>query len=217
MTRPRQLESGSTCGDDLRDADRRRACALVELIDLGADADPAKVPSRPAPAVQVTVALSTLAAADEQPADLSGYGPIPAALARRIAADPTSTWRRLVTDPLGTLADYGRTRYKPPPDLDAFVRARDQTCAFPNCNRRAVNCELDHVQPWSEHGETCAANLAPSCARHHHLRHDGGWDLERDQRTGAVTWTSPTGHTYRNELPELPGARPVAWDTGVST
>ena len=53
------------------------------------------------------VALSTLLGFDEQPGELAGYGPIPADLARRMAADPTGTWTRLVTDELGQLVDYG--------------------------------------------------------------------------------------------------------------
>ena len=186
--------------------DQRRAIALVDLIDRGAAADPAPGSrARPAPAVQVTVGLATLLGADDEPAELAGYGPIPASMARRIAADPTGTWRRLVTDPLGKLIDYGRSRYEPPPDLDAYVRARDQTCTFPNCHRQATSCELDHVQPWSQGGETNEGNLIAACPRHHHLKHDGGWSNARDPNTGTVTWTSPTGNHYRNHPPLLPG------------
>jgi Domain of unknown function (DUF222) len=95
--------------------DARRAHALTELIELGATTDPAST-AKPAPAaVQVTVSLQTLLAVNDEPAELNGYGPIPASMARLISADPTSTWRRLVTDPLGKLINYGRTRYPPPP------------------------------------------------------------------------------------------------------
>ena len=65
------------------------------------------------PLVQVVIPYSTLAGADEQPAELVGHGPIPASLARETAAD--GVWRRLVTDPLsGSLLDDGRTTYLPP-------------------------------------------------------------------------------------------------------
>ncbi len=40
------------------------------------------------PAVSITIAASTLAGQDDQPAELDGYGPIPASMARRIAALP---------------------------------------------------------------------------------------------------------------------------------
>jgi hypothetical protein len=87
------------------------------------------------PSVQVTVALSTLLGLDEQPGDLDGTGPIPASVARRIAADQTGTWRRLVTDELGKLIDYGRSTYRPPKDLADYVIARDRTCRFPHKNK----------------------------------------------------------------------------------
>jgi hypothetical protein len=68
------------------------------------------------PAINVTVSLGTLLGCDDQPAHLDGYGPITAALARRLAADQTGSWRRLVTDENGRLLDYGRKTYRPPDD-----------------------------------------------------------------------------------------------------
>jgi hypothetical protein len=81
------------------------------------------------PQIQVSVALSTLLGLDEQPGEIDGIGPIPADLARRLAADPSGTWRRLVTDELGHLIDYGRSTYEPPADLARFVIARDRAAA----------------------------------------------------------------------------------------
>ncbi len=104
------------------------------------------------PAIQVTIALSTLLGLDDQPGELAGHGPIPAPLARHIAADPTSTWRRLITDPTGNLLDYRTTTYRPPANLTRFVTARDQTCTFPGCRRSAQRCDLDHQIPASAGG-----------------------------------------------------------------
>jgi len=50
--------------------------------------------------VNVTIALPTLLGLDDNPAELTGYGPIPAQIARDLATSPDSTLRRLVTDPL---------------------------------------------------------------------------------------------------------------------
>src|SRR5262249_16363841 len=104
---------------DTRTADERRADALCDLI-----LDPRlHYTTSGKGGVQVTVPASTLMGLDDQPADLAGYGPIPADLARELAAE--GTWRRLVTDPLsGTLLDFGRTTYRPPVGLPDFVRAR---------------------------------------------------------------------------------------------
>jgi hypothetical protein len=64
----------------------------------------------------------------ENPAELAGYGPIPAEIARCWLADAQS-WRRLVVDPATDhLIDLGPVVPRPPPGLDGFVRARDGTC-----------------------------------------------------------------------------------------
>ena len=142
---------------------------------------------------RVVVALSTLAGIDDQPAELDGIGPIPAALARMIAfSEHGSTWRRLVTDPLGRLIDYGTTVYQPPAPLQRFVKARDQHCRAPGCFRSAVTCDLDHIHPFSQGGHTSACNLQPLCARHHKLKHEAGWDLEVHD-DGTTIWVTPAG------------------------
>jgi len=84
---------------ETRTMDQRRADALVEVFArvLGDPDLPEHHGQRPA--IQVTVAASTLLGCDDQPAELDGYRPITAHAARRIAADPTGTWRRILTDP----------------------------------------------------------------------------------------------------------------------
>ncbi|MGH8862900.1 MAG: DUF222 domain-containing protein, partial [Jatrophihabitantaceae bacterium] len=190
-------------GRDERTADQRRADALVAICDTALRGDRVDGPPQwqgRRPNVQVSVALSTLAGLDDQPGELDGYGPIPAGLARRIAADPTGTWRRLVTDERGRLVDYGRTRYRPPADLREFVIARDRTCRGIGCHRNARRCDLDHVHDWTTGGDTTAANLEPKCRRDHHLKHDAGWRSER-LPDGTSRWTSPTGRVY-DKAPE---------------
>jgi hypothetical protein len=74
---------------------------------------------------------------------------------------------------------------------------------FPTCTRTACRCELDHVRPWSEGGHTNARNLVALCCRHHHGKHEAGWQLER-LADGSIKWTSPTGHTYLVPAPTYP-------------
>ena len=195
--------------DDPRTTDQRRADALTWLAldhlglsdathETAPDAAAEAASSAPAgrrPAVQVTVALSTLLGLDEQCAELEGHGAIPAGLAREIAADPSGTWRRLLTDERGVLVDYGRTVYRPPAALQRFVRARDRTCRFPGCAQPARRCELDHRRRWTDLGPTNEHNLDALSGRHHHAKDDHGW---RPRRRADLTmeWTSPTGHHY---------------------
>jgi hypothetical protein len=198
-------------GIDCRTADQRRADALTLLathvLHHGADtaAGTSGVGSWQGqrPSIQVTVALSTLLGLDEQPGELDRHGPIPASLARRLAGDPTGTWRRLLTDEHGQLLDYSRHVYRPPANLRDHVITRDQTCRMPGCLRTARRCELDHIQAWATGGHTTDDDLETRCPRHHHLKHEAEWTVTRTP-TGATECTTPTGHHYTKPPAQLP-------------
>jgi hypothetical protein len=173
--------------DDPRGIDARRADALVALATNAAGRPPV-------PRICVTVGLPTLLGLADTPGELAGHGPIPASLARALAAD--GVWRRLVTDPLtGDLLDYGRASYRPPAPLVAFLRARHPHCAFPGCPRPAHRCDIDHTTPWDAGGTTDRANCRPLCRRHHRLKTHAGWTIT-PHPDGGATWTSPTGRRY---------------------
>ncbi|MBA3523540.1 MAG: DUF222 domain-containing protein [Geodermatophilaceae bacterium] len=201
---------------DGRTLDQRRADVLVDLV---LDAPMAQhrartrcsghdtpAPGRPrwgsAPTtVHVTVAWTTLAGLDRQPAHLAGYGAITAETARDLAAD--ATWRRILTDPKsGTVLDVGTTTYAPPAAMARHVRTRDGTCRFPGCRQPARRCDLDHVDPFPT-GPTAVGNLAAQCRTHHRIKTFGGWTVS-PRPDGTLTWTSPTRHSHDTAPPELP-------------
>jgi hypothetical protein len=147
------------------------------------------------PLVQVLMPFSTLIGADDQACELVGHGPIPAELAREIAAD--ATLKRLVFDPLsGTVLDYGRTTYRPPAGLADFVKARDVYCRGPICRRRALDGHLDHITPYP-HGPTNDTNLHGCCGHEHRMKHAPGWAV-RALPDGRIQWITPTGHRYHS-------------------
>jgi hypothetical protein len=121
---------------DERSMDQKRADVLADLGSLALAAAPGTRQGQ-RPAVQVTVALSTLLGTDDEPGELDGHGPVPATLARALAADPSGTWRRLVTDDVGRLLDYGRRTYRPPAGLRDHVVALYGSCTFPGCRQRS--------------------------------------------------------------------------------
>src|SRR5487761_2419646 len=171
----------------------RRADALVALVIGDAQA------GRPV-AVNVTIDLPTLLGLQHNPAELAGYGPIAAPLARALAAD--GRWRRMILDPqTGALLDLGHTQYRPSEALGRYVKTRDRICAFGTCNRAAEPCDVDHRQPYRPGdpagGRTDRDNLRPLCASHHKIKHKGGWTLHANPTNGGSTWTSPTGHHYQ--------------------
>jgi hypothetical protein len=170
--------------------------------------------------IRITVPLDVLAGGSDTPAELAGYGPIPAASARELAAEPDCTWHRLITDPItGALLDHGTTRYRPPTALRDHVIARHQTCQFPGCRTPAHRCDLDHNVPYdpdTDTGPTSGANLGPKCRPHHRLKGMPGWDVCQ-YPDGTIEWRTPSGHTYTVEPPPLitpaPPSAPVEDDT----
>jgi hypothetical protein len=181
--------------EDPRTMDQKRADLLVDAVLSGIPADGLPVLQGRRPSINVVVSADTLLCLDDQPAHLSGYGPITAQTARRLAADQSGTWRRLLTDPdSGALLDIG-DKYRPPQRLRDFIAARDDVCAFPTCNQPGYRCEYEHTTPYSEGGSTCRCNGALACRRHNQCKLDTGWNYTRNS-DGSFTWTTSTGHHY---------------------
>ena len=221
------LAAEATGPDDQRTRDQRRADLLTTLV-TGAPAtdghhDDLDLLVRGLGHVQVqltvTVPADTLTGGPT-PAEVPGYGPIPAATARDLAGTATRC-RALVyhpatghllglstlttpdsnTDtpqagpPMRWLADQAPAAgYAHPPVTERLVASRDHTCRAPGCTRPATTCDCDHVTPWPR-GETSAANTCCLCRRHHRLKtHAPGWAVTLDDH-GTLCWTTPTGTT----------------------
>jgi hypothetical protein len=175
---------------DPMDAHRADAMTAIAAQFLETNEDQVMNHGRPI-TVNLTIDLPTLLGLSENPGQLSGYGAIPATVARELAAD--GKWRKFITDPTtGNLLDFGRESYLPPQALRDFLLARDKTCRFPGCRRSGVKGEIDHAIPWEEGGETSPKNLGLLCKRHHQLKTHGGWKLESFE-DGSCEWTSPLG------------------------
>ncbi|MFI7742259.1 HNH endonuclease signature motif containing protein [Kocuria rhizosphaericola] len=146
---------------------------------------------------------------DAHCAELDGYGPIPVGLAERIAARAPS-WSRILTHPVtGTVLDRDRSTYAVPADLKHRLRARDGTCRFPGCRRRASRCDLDHTIAWADGGRTSADNLAHLCRHHHLLKHrDGPLGRWRVEHVASERLESPRPEPSRLEPGRPEPSRP---------
>ena len=187
--------SNATDAWSLLSADNKRADALTAILSqaLASNVDEVRPHRRPV-TVNVTIDLPTLLGLAENPGQLSGYGAIPASVARELASD--ATWKRFITDPqTGNLLDYGREKYEPPQALVDFLLARDRTCRFPGCRQPASRADIDHAQSWESGGETKLENLGLLCRRHHRLKTHGRWALVSNS-DGSCEWTSPAGKSY---------------------
>ncbi len=144
-------------------------------------------------------------------ARLRGVGAIPAVAVRELLADPevAITLRRMICDPTtGHLLDYGRRTYAIPDRLREFIVARDRTCRFPGCRKRADRCQIDHAMAFDEGGSTSPANLGALCVRHHQLKTHARWRITSSEPDGACTWTSPQERTYEHDPGPVFGPTP---------
>lgn len=150
-------------GIDARTLAQRRFDALTDATVHHDDHQPVE-----AQACQLNVTVPVFALLGwNDPGHLEGYGPIPASMARRLAAG-TTTWTRILTDPLTChIINADPKRYRPRAALRALIRTRDGTCQFPGCTVPASACDIDHITPYSQGGPTTADNLQALCERHH--------------------------------------------------
>lgn len=87
------------------------------------------------------------------------------------------------------------------------LAAMYSTCAHPLCEVAFSNCRMHHIVWWTRGGKTVLANLLPLCEAHHHLVHEGGWNLEMDDHR-IVTWSKPDGTRWRAD--DGPNRRPCS-------
>ena len=197
-----QAKSGDRAGQIDREAisishrlEAIRADALAQIASsyLVTSAEQGLSHGRPV-TLNLTMDLATMLGLAENPASLKGYGPIPAQVARELAAD--AKWRKFITDPTtGELLDVGRSSYEPPQKLKDYLSARDQICRFPQCRQPARVADIDHAAPWEEGGVTSHTNMGALCRRHHQMKTHGGWRLE-SYPDGSCEWSSPAGKKY---------------------
>ena len=124
---------------------------------------------------------------------LSGPGGLAAQLRTGILAGPGAT----ISLPL----DIGRTTHLVPPYLRRAVARRDRHCRFPGCHRPVRACQVHHLIPWSEGGETSLDNCCLLCPFHHlTVIHRWGWQLTLNP-DGTSTAVDPDGHTLHSHAP----------------
>jgi hypothetical protein len=165
-------------------------------------------------AVNLVMSDETLLGGSTAPADIGGYGPIPAAVARGLVLGAVTdtrsraTLRRLYAHPGsgGLVAMESRARLFPR-GLSAFIGLRDQRCRTPYCD--APIRHRDHARPWAAGGATSAINGLGLCERCNYVKDASGWHVapSSDQTyRHTAEFITPTGARYRSGAPPLPGA-----------
>jgi hypothetical protein len=79
------------------------------------------------------------------------------------------------------------------------IRRRDRGCRFPGCDARAFT-NIHHLTHRAKGGSNEHVNLLELCWHHHRLVHEGGWNIQVDQR-GNVLAIRPNGNVLREPPP----------------
>ena len=186
----------------------RRADAMVAMAQVGA-ASPDCTSAASQYLVTVHVDAETLAGADgEGRCDLIGHGDaitnpvgVSCATARRLACD--GDVEVVVEDRDGNPLYMGRRSRLVRGKLRRAVHARDTCCRFPGCNRRA-RAETHHADDWSLGGLTNIDKVVLLCRFHHHMVHEGGWQVVASPTEGFV-FRSPNGRCLDAAPPVMVG------------
>jgi Domain of unknown function (DUF222) len=176
------------------EADQRATSVIIHVV-----ADEAATISNPDPAISGE--QPARCAADSHPDSageeitprsgrIVGGGAVPAPLLAELIGGGAQL--SPVHHPGDAPAEAG---YRPSAGLQRFIRCRDMTCRFPDCDRPAEFCDVDHTVPYPL-GPTHPSNLKCLCRKHHLLK--TFWTAWRDEQRpdGTVVWTSPSGQKY---------------------
>ncbi len=189
---------------DFRAVGQRNVEALHRILSIAANVDGGlSSVAGQRPSVSVTIPLETLTA---EPGEsvvcgwLERFGvpsqPISTDTARRLACD--SSLRPLVVDSQGQLVVFGSASRVIAPSMRALVVRRDRHCRFSGCRARID--EVHHVIFFSHGGPTRSDNLLGLCWHHHHLVHEGGWQLAGDANAD-IKGTGPDGRVWTTGPP----------------
>ncbi|ALR11455.1 HNH endonuclease [Mycobacteroides saopaulense] len=189
--------------DPVRGQGQIMADTLVERVTGLSSAEAVPV------GVNITISDESLLGGGVEPAVIAGYGPIPAAVARRLVSEAVSSGAKVLARRLyrrcGTGALVGaesRSRLFPR-GLAELIDVRDQTCRSPYCD--APIRHHDHVVASARGGATSFDNGQGLCQRCNYVKEAPGWRaaVEAGADRHTVEITTPTGTVYRSTAPPL--------------
>lgn len=171
---------------------------MRDMIGMLEPANPASAPG--GSGVRSTTRLSTGGSARvfgcPQYASTAHGGVLTLGQACRMLAD-AEILPVFLSDTGGILA-YGRERRLATRGQRRALAARDRGCSFPGCTAPPTWCEIHHVIPWRDLGETDIDNLTLLCPFHHRVFEARGWTVAM---VGGVPWWTPPQWLDRTQIP----------------
>jgi hypothetical protein len=189
--------------DDHRGVGERQADALGEVCGYVLDHGDVPETGGRRPHLNVLIRLEDLESRCRSAVLDFGGGLSPESL-RMLACDAAVV--PIVMNGKGQPLDVGRITRTIPGGLRRAVAARDRGCAHPGCGRPPSWCEVHHIRPWEDGGQTTLSNCVMLCKLHHRLTHHSGWSVRiRDGLPEFIppAWIDPDRIPRRRSLPHL--------------
>jgi hypothetical protein len=120
--------------------------------------------------------------------------PVPVATVQRLCCE--ALLQAVIVHPDGTVDRLCAEQRSANRKQRRMLAAMYATCAHPHCQVGFSQCRIHHIVWWTGGGKTVLANLLPLCETHHHLVHEGGWNLTMDADR-RVSWTRPDGSVWK--------------------
>ena len=182
-----------TCPLDERKNDHLRALALLHLSE-------GKGTTAGRPDLTVVIDLQTLldGVHEQSRIEVEGGVTLPVETIRRMACFANIIPAVLGAN--GVLLDLGRSQRLATAQQRTAMRAMYSTCGTPGCAVAFEHCTMHHIAYWRRGGHTDIGNMLPLCSKHHHLAHEGGWQLQLSADR-YLTITKPDGSRQTHPPP----------------
>jgi hypothetical protein len=122
--------------------------------------------------------------------------PVPVSMMQRLCCE--ALIQAVIVNPDGTIDQVCAELRTANRQQRRMLEAMYTTCAHPHCTVSFSACRIHHIIWWTNGGKTILPNLLPLCEPHHHLVHEGGWNLSMDDQR-HVTWTRPDGTIWHTD------------------
>ena len=167
----------------------RRAHALAQICQHFLDHQQTRKGGRHRPHLNVTISYEEFCAGiggqyldTDQPVSPAALGVLKC----------DSSYHRLLHSSRSGCLDYGRATRAWPVDIYNAIALRDGGCRFGTCDAPPSWCDVHHVLPWDDGGETSVENGLMGCRRHHYLVHKPGYSI-KFLPDGTTEFTGPDG------------------------
>ena len=136
---------------------------------------------------------------DRTVCETTGGQPMPVSTVQRMCCDAEIAIVHL--DGRREVINLGRSERTATRAQRRALRAMHRTCAHPSCAVSFDDCRIHHIRFFRFGGPTDIENLLPLCEEHHHLVHEGGWQLTV-AASRIATWVRPDG-THHHTGPTI--------------